>query len=67
MSQRNKRIYCTHKIDRYTKKKQQKELWGITNMIVFKKSVREFLGGPGIKTLHLHCQGPGLDPWLGNY
>ena len=37
MSQRNKRIYCTHKIDRYTKKKQQKELWGITNMIVFKK------------------------------
>ena len=26
----------------------------------------EFPGGPVVRTLHLHCQGPGVDPWLEN-
>ena len=66
MSQRNKGKYCTHKIGIKRKKKQQNELWGITNMIVFKIYVREFFGSPGIKTLHLQCRGCALDPWSGN-
>ena len=26
----------------------------------------KFPGGPVVKTLHTHCQGPGFNPWSGN-
>ena len=32
----------------------------------FKVCLREFPGGPVVRTPHFHCQGPGFDPWLGN-
>ena len=32
-----------------------------------KKRKREFPGGPVVRTLRSHCQGPGFDPWLGSY
>ena len=28
--------------------------------------VRDFPGGPVIKTLFFHCRGQGFDPWSGN-
>ena len=28
---------------------------------------QEFPGGPVVKTLHSHCQGPGFNPWSGNW
>ena len=28
--------------------------------------VRDFPGGPVVKTLHFYCRGCGFDPWLGN-
>lgn len=31
-----------------------------------KKSPRDFLDGPVIETLHLHCRRHRFDPWLGN-
>ena len=31
------------------------------------KKWREFLGDPVVKTLCSHCQGPGFNPWSGNY
>ena len=31
-----------------------------------KKKVRNFLGGPVVKTLCFHCRGYRFDPWLGN-
>ena len=30
------------------------------------KWIREFPGGPMIRTQHPHCLRPGFDPWLGN-
>ena len=31
------------------------------------KSGGDFPGGPGGKTLHSQCRGPGFNPWSGNY
>ena len=31
------------------------------------KVLRDFLGGPVVKTLCSQCRGPGFDPWSGNY
>ena len=28
--------------------------------------MKEFPGGPVVKTWRFHCRGPGFDPWLGN-
>ena len=28
--------------------------------------VREFPGGPVVRTLRFHCRGPGFDPWSEN-
>ena len=27
--------------------------------------LRDFSGGPVVKTLHFHCRGCGFDPWSG--
>ena len=29
-------------------------------------SIGEFPGGPVVRMLLFHCQGPGFHPWLGN-
>ena len=31
-----------------------------------KLDVRDFPGGPVVKTLHFQCRGHGFDPWSGN-
>ena len=29
------------------------------------RKLREFPGGPAVRTLHFHCRGHVFDPWLG--
>ena len=36
-----------------------------SNCFLIMKYLREFSGGPMVRTLHLHCQGCRFDPWLG--
>ena len=31
-----------------------------------KIKLREFPGGPVVRTPHFHCQGPGFSPWSGS-
>ena len=35
--------------------------------LVLNKPLREFPGGPVVRTLHFHCWGPGFDHWSGNW
>ena len=36
------------------------------NQAIKNNEIRDFPGGPVVKTPHLQCRGPGSDPWLGN-
>ena len=48
--------------------------WGVDNSFAPERewnkheqcNVREFPGGPVVRTLSFQCRGPGFDPWLGN-
>ena len=38
----------------------------VTDRMCQKWFVGDFPGGPVVRTLHFHCQGPGFNPWSGN-
>ena len=35
--------------------------------MIIMKSMRDFPGGPVVKTPCFQCRAPGFDPWSGNY
>ena len=38
----------------------------IIRELQIKTTMREFLGGPAVRTPCFHCRGQGFDPWLGD-
>ena len=43
-----------------------RQSWIRKEATCFKTKIRDFPGGPVVKTLCFHCRGQGFDPWLGN-
>ena len=45
---------------------QQPTVSPVRHIVVLRQAVREFPGGPVVRTLCFHCRGHRFEPWLGN-